>query len=386
MRILVINKRPPYVKTGAERVLWRIITSLCDRGHEVSVFCPTPAEGPRRTYPNIDFHYVPTKGKANQSMIEFFVRGIRYYPKVYKEVSPGLVYDNASPFAFHLAHIYGEAQRVTKVHAVYRRLAFSCKGHPVVKLGTAVGDELYRLFDGEVVITNSLSTGIRASMLFNKDTNRIVANPLGIDSENFQFSPSPGRKHVLSLSELRERKNIDMLLKAWSKVEARTEGARLTVAGDGPERERLESLANELDLDTVSFEGWVEEERKHELLRAASVFALPTRYEGFGLANLEAMASGCAVVSTDTWGVRDYIEDGTNGCLIPVGDTSILADVLTSLLRSPEEVKRLATAGRQTAESYSIDKSIEREVTFLEEIYAQKSQEGDRVLRGKESN
>ncbi|WEL20599.1 Glycosyltransferase [Halorhabdus sp. BNX81] len=369
MRILMINKRPPYRNTGAEKVLWGIARKLVEAGHSVTIFCPTPADRESETHPEIDFRYVSTGGGPDRSMIEFFLKGPRTYPSVYRDVSPDLVYDNPSPFPFHLAHLYGDAQRITKLHGIYRRLAFSCKDHPLVKVGTAVGDELYRLFRGEVITTNSLSTAHRARQVFTTDSNRIIANPIGIDAAEYTFSIRSDEKHVLSLSELRTRKQINVLLRAWKYVESAHPDARLTVAGDGQQRDSLERLATDLDLETVTFEGWVTEERKHELLASAAIYALPTLYEGFGLANLEAMASGCAVVSTDTWGVRDYLRDGENGRLVPTKDPPALATVIDSLLSEPAQIERLATAGRETAAEYSMAESITREVRLLEQIH-----------------
>lgn len=369
MRILMINKRPPYNNTGAERVLWMIARKLDEEGHAITIFCPTPSESEKRPNPEINFRYVLTDDDPNRSMIEFFLKGPRRYPSVYREVSPDLVYDNPSPFAFHVAHHYGDAPTVTKVHAIYRRLAFSCKSHPLVKVGTAVGDELYRLFRGEVITTNSLSTAQRAVKLFDTSANSIIANPLGIDADSFEFSPQPKGKHVLSLSELRMRKQIHALLRAWQHIESEHPEAKLTVAGDGPERDSLERLADDLELESVTFEGWISEDRKHELLKTASIYVLPTLYEGFGLSNLEAMASGCGVVSTDTWGVKDYLQDGKNGRLVPTKDAHALGAAINTLLDNPAMVEQLATAGRTTAEEYSMKESVSREVRLLEQIH-----------------
>jgi len=365
----MINKRPPYINTGAESVLWEIAKKLVESGHSVTIFCATPANGEIENHPEIDFRYVSTNGDPDRSMVEFFLKGPQKYPSVYCDVAPDIVYDNPSPFPFHLAHLYGDATKVTKVHAIYRRLAFSCKDHPLVKVGTAIGDELYRLFRGEIITTNSLSTAQRARQVFDTDSNSIIANPLGIDSRKFNFSPQPDKKHVLSLSELRTRKQIDVLIRAWQHVESAHPEAKLTVAGDGQKRDELETLAKDLDLNNITFEGWVTEERKHELFESAALYVLPTLFEGFGLSNLEAMASGCAVISTDTWGVKDYIQDGENGRLVPTKDFSALATAINSLLSNPSEIDRLATAGHETAGKYSIEESISREVQLLEQIH-----------------
>jgi glycosyltransferase involved in cell wall biosynthesis len=92
--------------------------------------------------------------------------------------------------------------------------------------------------------------------------------------------------------------------------------------------------------------------------------------EGFGLTNLEAMASGCVVVSTDTPGVRDYLCDGENGRMIPSNDAEALANTIRELLENPEDAKELAKEGRATAEAHDIAKTVAHEQTVLEGILA----------------
>jgi len=81
------------------------------------------------------------------------------------------------------------------------------------------------------------------------------------------------------------------------------------------------------------------------------------------------MASGCAVVSTNTWGVKDYLRNQENGLLVPTQDSGTLAVAIGDLLDNPDLVERLATAGRATAEEYSLEKSVIREVRLLEQIH-----------------
>lgn len=368
MRILIVNKRAPFEGRGAEQVIWKIAKRFASEGHEVLFFTGSPQDP--GTMPNIDgiqFEFVETADAPSRGMVEFFLKGPLLYPRVYRTFVPDLIYDNPSPFPFHYAHLYGDALVVNKVHAIYRQLAFSCKDHPLVKLGTIFGEETYRLARGEYFITNSESTAERLSSLVDTDRNEIFVNPVGIDLSEFEFSMNQDSKTVLSLSKLNSRKDIGTLLEAWGQVEKENRSSELIIAGSGPLESELRNKAGEMDLSRVSFEGFVNEERKHELLRASLIYVLPTLYEGFGLSNLEAMASGSVVVSTDTWGVRDYLADGENGRLVPPEDPRALSDAITDLLEHPECTAELARAGRETAENYEMDKSLDREVEILED-------------------
>jgi len=367
MRVLLVNKRAPFEGRGAERVIWEIGKRFAEAGHRVRFFCPTPisqSEVPKIS--GLDFEFVETSSEPPRGMIEFFLRGVWQYRNAYREYEADVVYDNPSPFPFHAAHIIGNVPIINKVHAVYRSYAFACKDHPLVKAGTILGEESYRLIRDEQFVTNSVSTATRLRKLVNTDQNELVANPIGIDAEEFTYSVPDQSKHVLSVSKLSPRKRIGDLLRAWTDVEAEHPDATLTIAGSGPLESELHSLRDRMDLQSVTFEGFVSETRKHELLQDAGVFAAPTLYEGFGLSILEAMASGSAVVTTDTWGVRDFVEHRNNGRMAPPKSPDRFGTELDSVLSNQTERKQYAETGRQTAESYSMAETLDRELDNLE--------------------
>jgi len=369
MRVILVNKRAPFEGRGAERVIWEIGKRFAEAGHRVRFFCPTPisqSEVPKIS--GLDFEFVETSSEPPRGMIEFFLRGVWQYRNAYREYEADVVYDNPSPFPFHAAHIIGNVPIINKVHAVYRSYAFACKDHPLVKAGTILGEESYRLFRDEHFVTNSVSTATRLRKLVNTDQNELVANPNGIDAEDFTYSLPDDSTHVLTVSKLSPRKRIGDLLRAWSDVEDEHPDATLTIAGSGPLESELHSLRDRLDLQNVTFEGFVSEPRKHELLQDAAVFAAPTLYEGFGLSILEAMASGCAVVTTDTWGVRDFVKHQENGRMAPPKSPERFATELNGILSDQTERKQYCEAGRQTAESYAMAESLDRELDHLETV------------------
>ncbi len=369
MRVLLINKRAPFEGRGAEQVIWRIGKRFAEAGHRVRFFCPTPNDSTQiPQISGIDFEFVETSSDPTRGMIEFFLRGPGQYRAAYNSFYPDVVYDNPSPFPFHLAHLLGDVPVINKVHAVYRGYAFDCKDHPLVKLGTIVGEDSYRLFRDEHFVTNSVSTATRLKRLVNRKKNELVANPIGIDADEFEFSIPDDAKRVLTVSKLSPRKRVEDLLRAWSIVEENHPEAMLTIAGSGPRADALRSLRDQLDLRHVTFEGFVSESRKHELLSQAAVFAAPTLYEGFGLSVLEAMASGCAVVTSDTWGVKDFVSHGENGLMAPRRSPKMFAAEMSELLNDAEKRKQLSRAGRETAETYSMTEHLDRELRYLEEI------------------
>jgi glycosyltransferase involved in cell wall biosynthesis len=366
-RILFLNKAPPYQSSGSEKVVWEAGKHLAEHGWDVHYLSPLDLDErdpPERQ--NVTFHNVSTPSSYLAGRVAYFIRGIGAYRRLVRELDPDLIYDNASPLMFVYAHLADPDRTVTKVHGVNGLGAFTNKPHLPTKIGTFLGDQLYRFKDGRRILTVSESTKerLRGLVRNHDDDITVIRNGIDVDSFEYRFSPDGP---VVCLCILTPRKNVASLLRAWRSLERRGVDRDLLILGDGPSRDRLESLARELGLRQVTFAGYVEEDKKRRLLRDASCHVLPTRLEGLGLSNLEAMASGCAVVSTDTYGVREYLDHGQNGLVVPVDDPNALADAIERLLDDPELAESLARAGCRTVEQgFRIEAAVEREREVLE--------------------
>jgi glycosyltransferase involved in cell wall biosynthesis len=161
-----------------------------------------------------------------------------------------------------------------------------------------------------------------------------------------QLGGSETRPLVLTPARLNAQKGHDALLEAIAEVP----DALFLLAGDGPERGRLEARADELGVaDRARFLG--RREDVPQLLAACDVFALPSLYEGSSLAVLEAMAAGTPVVSSAIGGTEELIEDGRSGLLVPPGDAPALAAALRRLLGDPQLREDLAARGRERVDA-----------------------------------
>jgi glycosyltransferase involved in cell wall biosynthesis len=131
------------------------------------------------------------------------------------------------------------------------------------------------------------------------------------------------------------------------------EGVSAVLVGDGPEREPLEALAAELGLaERLVITGWRSDARAY--LGAVDVFCLPSRYEGFPLAILEAMLGGLPVVATRVGSVAEAVLEGETGLLV-AEDPEALREALRRAL-DPETGRRLGEAGRRRAlERFSVE-------------------------------
>jgi glycogen(starch) synthase len=133
-------------------------------------------------------------------------------------------------------------------------------------------------------------------------------------------------------------------------VRARIPEARLTLAGDGPERPALERLASELGVaDAVDFPGWVHPDRVAPLMAASTLVLIPSRWEALPLVALEAQAAGRPVVASRVGGLPEALADGETGCLVPPDSPSHLADAVTALLETRATLVRMGAAARERA-------------------------------------
>ena len=108
--------------------------------------------------------------------------------------------------------------------------------------------------------------------------------------------------------------------------------------------------------------------------QAMTVVAVPSRVEGFGLTCLEAMASECAVVATQTGVFPEIIQDGENGWLVPCEDTSALADRLFEITKKPSQLDVIGKrARRRVLESFTIERTAERTAKIYDEALESRS-------------
>lgn|GEM_PF-125016 len=167
-----------------------------------------------------------------------------------------------------------------------------------------------------------------------------------------------GRPLVLTPARLHAQKGHATLLGAAAEVP----DAIFVLAGDGPEREPLEALAQRLGVaERVRFLG--RREDVPELLAACDLFALPSLYEGSSLAVLEAMAAGIPIVSSAIGGTDELIEDGRSGLLVPPGDAEALAAALRRALGKPALRMEMAARARERVEAGLRREQMARRVT-----------------------
>lgn len=211
--------------------------------------------------------------------------------------------------------------------------------------------------------------------------------PMGIDITGFRCLPPRGRftqRHpvlaggatILYLSLLNRTKGLDLLIAAFARVRAVVPDATLVVAGSGDASylAELRSLVAALGLTSdVHFVGFLAGDEKLEALAAADAFALPSHSENFGLAAVEAMAAGLAVVLSDQVGIAGDVSAAGAGCIVPC-DIEALATTLTRLLRDPEHRDRLGRRAKQlVTERFSTESMVAGLLRMYQSVLARPS-------------
>ena len=211
----------------------------------------------------------------------------------------------------------------------------------VARLGGFYNLKYYRHCDWLVANTRGIADYlVREGVPASRVHYQINFVPDGIDGAAFN-GPRHGGPVIAALGRLHRNKAFDTLIRAFAGLKDGT----LWLGGDGPDRQALAALADELGVaERVSFLGWQDDPQA--VIRGTDLFVCPSRHEPFGNVIAEAMACGKPVISTASHGGRELIEDGVNGVLVPVDDADSLAGAMRQLAGDPALAARLAAAGR----------------------------------------
>lgn len=169
----------------------------------------------------------------------------------------------------------------------------------------------------------------------------------------------------ISAANLLPNKGFDVLIEAFDSVSETLPDARLTIMGDGPERQRIERMISERGLsDRVSMTGRYTREMFAEALSKSDVFVLPSRSETFGVVYAEALSSGVPVIATRCGGPEDIV-NGENGILVDVDDAGALSEAMKTMAAHLGDYDRESIA-KDCRKRYSAETVAEQVTRTLE--------------------
>lgn len=382
MRILYCNKYN-YPFSGTEMYLFELMELMRAEGHEVALFSmadprgePTPYD--RHFIPHIDFkakagwlQRVQRAGHAIYStdarhrmraMIADFRPDVAHVRNIYHHLSPSILWELKAqnvPILYHLNDFkllcpsynlvsQGEACEACKGGAFRHVVTTKCYPGLAARMTLAL----------EAYVHRGLGTYRKCVDLFLAPSqfvrDKFVEH--GWDGGKFEVLPHFQKIHaigeasrddaaLLYFGRLSAEKGVDDLLRSMQKIPH----MRLIVAGDGPQRAELQTLAASLGLSNVRFVGHVGREERDLLIAKSRFTVLPSHaYETLGKTILESYAQGRAVVASDLGSRRELVHQGETGLLYRTGDVNELAGAIQLLGSTPEIAAKMGRAGWET--------------------------------------
>lgn len=191
----------------------------------------------------------------------------------------------------------------------------------------------------------------------------VIPNPLPFEPKS---TSSLTEKRVVCVARYSEEKGVDLLLQAWAIVEKQHPDWQLAVYGEG-DRKIYEQQMEQLNICRCSLNGRVDD--VEQVYRDSSVFVLSSRFEGFGMVIVEAMACGLPVVSFDCpWGPRSIIRDGEDGLLAENGNVNELARKLSLVMGDESLRTSLAQAAIKNVQRFNIKQIAARWRELFDEV------------------
>jgi glycogen(starch) synthase len=335
----------PYIG-GGEIFATKLIAAMQEYGHEFAVLTSHDyLELPDKThYRGIPIYRLPFREALTSGDIAHLHGLCRKVREIKENFKPDLVHVNAiSPSVlFHLC--------ATDAHAAPTLVRMNQEA--LMKEDTGLNTLTTRtLCAADWVCCVSSAALAQVNRLVPKVSARssLIYNGVELPAE----SPTPlcfDRPILLCLGRLVPAKGFDVALKALASLNGRHSDVRLLIAGDGPMRADLESLANKLGLgEWVTFIGWVEPDEVPTLINAATMVVMPSWREGMPTVALQAASMARPVVATRAGGLADIVVHQQTGLLSDKGDSQGFADAIAFLLRNPELASKMGIAGRERA-------------------------------------
>ncbi len=307
------------------------------------------------------------------------VRALVALVRLFRSRRPTIVHTHTAK-AGALGRVAAVLARVpVRIHTFHGHVFHGYFGPAATRLIIAIERMLARVTTRVVALSESQAKELSETYRI-CPRDKIAIIPLGLRLE--EFTPAdgggggalrhelgiPGTHRIVSIvGRLAPVKNHRLFLEAAGALAARTTDVAFVVVGGGSMREALEEGARELGVsDRVHFLGWRTD--LAEIYQASDVVALTSHNEGTPVALIEALAAGRPIVATDVGGVRDILQDGRFGTLVPPGDVEALASAIAATMEAAEATSG-SPAARARSEYASARFSVDRLAKDVRELY-----------------
>lgn len=339
---------------GVQEIVRDMYTGLTARGHQVKILTPQP-----RDISNVDTTDTIFLGGGTD------IRSpMKTIPTVSATVDTDVIDHVLEQEQFDILHFHepwvpvlsrqilsrSKSVNIATFHAAIPETLMS---KTVIRVVTPYTVPMLKYLHELTAVSESAATYLRT---LTDEPIRIIPN--GIDLSRYKWVDHPakksGQKTVLYIGRLEARKGVKYLLKAFKLLEMRDPSVRLQIAGNGPDRERLELLAEDLKLQNYEFLGYVSDADKMKLLAKTDLFVSPALYgESFGIVLLEAMATGNLVVAGNNSGYEDVMDGMGQLSIINPRDDAEFARRMHVLLNEPKVQKIFRDWAKQYVKQFN---------------------------------
>lgn len=364
MKILMVSwEYPPVVIGGLGRHVHHLSTALAAAGHDVVVLSRRPSGTDPSSHPSSDevaegvrviaAAHDPHEFTFGSDMMAWTLAMGHSMIRagLSLDFTPDVVHAHdwlvAHP-AIALAQFY-DVPMVSTIHATEAGRHSGWVAGALSRQVHAVESWLVR--ESDSLITCSVSMADEITELFGPGLAEITVIRNGIDAARWPFAARPprtGPAELLYLGRLEYEKGVHDVIAALPRIRRTHPGTTLTIAGDGTQQDWLVDQARKHKvLKATRFVGHLDHAELLAVLHRADAAVLPSHYEPFGLAALEAAAAGTPLVTSNIGGLGEAVIDGQTGVSCPPRDVAALASAVRSVLDDPDAAQRRARAARE---------------------------------------
>jgi len=199
----------------------------------------------------------------------------------------------------------------------------------------------YQLADSIVAVSEATKNALVKQYGIPENNVSVIHN--AVDTSRFRpLEIQKNRHSLLYVGRIDKRKGIEFLIRSMPFIRAQIPDVQLLVGGKGSHLDKMKTLVGRLHLEqTVTFLGFVPDDQLNELYNRAQCVVVPSIFEGFGITVIEALAAGTRVVGTDVDGIREILQSGEYGTLVPYGNHQALANAVIAELNDPKKAGTL---------------------------------------------
>ncbi|MDO5618807.1 MAG: glycosyltransferase [Kocuria sp.] len=373
MTVLVVAETYPPDINGSSQFSRRLAQAMAHRGHRVHVAAPRPSRG--RSIRRMDGRVTEHRLRSHTAFtyttfnlcLPWEVSG--EIKRILDDVRPDVVHVECH---YILGRLFAReaARRGIRLIGTNHFIPENIEQHLplpgiIRRMYRKISwRDMARVFSHCDVVTAPTPLAVD-SMKANGFTYPVYALSNGIDAQNYQVRPGeqlPPHEHptILFVGRLDPEKNVDVLIRALSRIKNQTD-AVLEIVGQGGEYNKLAELAQSLDVaERVNFRGFLSDADLRLAYLGAEIFSQPGTAELQSLVTLEAMAASRPVLLANARALPHLVQSGVNGWLFPPGDDAVVAEKLLDFLNLTVEQRRsMGEASRKLVEQHSFGATVE---------------------------